>query len=498
MQATEKKKEGLHYEYEVKISANDLDKKVDAKLQKYSGQIKLPGFRPGKVPLKILKQKHGKSVLGEVIEEAVQESTQKLLEDNKIRPALQPKIEIAKDYDEGKDLVYSVSIESLPEFKVMDFKGLKIEKPVADVGDDAIDDALNNLASQRKDSAPVKRGAKKGDIVVIDFHGRTADDNKAHPGMHAHGHRLELGGGQFIPGFEDQLVGAKAGESVEVTVSFPKDYHADDLAGRDAIFDVDVEEVREPKESEINDEFAKNLGLEDVKALRNAIRDQLASEYAQFTRMKLKKTLLDIFDENHDFEVPQGMIDMEYQQIERQVKMENQQKGEDAELSKDEQAELKDIAVRRVKLGLVLADIGRQNNIQVADQELQQAVIREAQKYPGQEKHVFEFYSKNRDALESLRGPLFEEKTIDYILELADVTEKKVPVEELTAEDDFLPEGSKKADKKPAKKTATKAKSAASKKSDDDKEEAKPTAKKAPAKKAPAKKAPAKKAAAKK
>ena len=221
--------------------------------------------------------------------------------------------------------------------------------------------------------------------------------------------------------------------------------------------------------------------------------DQLANEYSQFTRMKLKKTLLDIFDENHDFEVPQGMIDMEYQQIERQVKMENQQKGEDAELSKDEQAELKDIAVRRVKLGLVLADIGRQNNIQVADQELQQAVIREAQKYPGQEKHVFEFYSKNRDALESLRGPLFEEKTIDYILELADVTEKKVPVEELTAEDDFLPEGSKKAEKKPAKKTTAKSKSTDSKKADDAKEAKPATAKKAPAKKAPAKKPAAKK-----
>ena len=498
MQATQKKHDGLSYEYEVKIPAKDLDAKVDAKLQSYSGQIRMPGFRPGKVPMKLLKQKHGSAVLGEVIEEAVQESTQKLLDDNKIRPALQPKIEIDKEYAEGKDLTYSIAIESLPEFEIMDLKGLKLEKPVADVEDKEIDDALEKIAANRKSSTPItgKRGAKKGDILNMDFHGRLASDpepedehDHRRPGMHAHGHMLELGSNSFIPGFEDQLIGIKAGDTMDVKVTFPEDYHAKDLAGEDAIFGVKVHEIREPSETNIDEEFAKSLGLDDLEALRKAVREQLQNEYDQQSRLKLKKSILDILDEKHDFNVPEGMISMEHEQIMRQIEAEKQQTGSTEELSDEEKEELQEISVRRVKLGLILADIGRNNNIQVADAELQQAVIREAQKYPGQEKQVFDYYSKNRNALESLRAPLFEEKTIDYIIELADVKEKKVSVDELSMDEEDDADAPKKAKKSsPAKKKAP------AKKTEDKKEEKPKAEKKEPAKKAPAKK----KAAAKK
>lgn len=496
MQATQKKHDGLSYEYEVKIPAKDLDAKVDAKLQSYSGQIRMPGFRPGKVPMKLLKQKHGSAVLGEVIEEAVQETTQKLLEDNKIRPALQPKIEIDKEYAEGKDLKYSIAIESLPEFKIMDMKGLKLEKPVADVEDKEIDDALEKIAANRRSSTPItgKRGAKKGDIVNIDFHGRLASDpepedehDHRRPGMHAHGHMLELGSNSFIPGFEDQLVGVKAGDALDVKVTFPKDYHAKDLAGEDAIFGVRVHEIREPSETKIDDEFAKSLGLDDIKALRNAVREQLQSEYDQQSRLNLKKSILDILDEKHDFDVPAGMIQMENEQIMRQIEAEKQQAGSTEDLTEEEKEELEEIAVRRVKLGLILADIGRNNNIQVSDAELQQAVIREAQKYPGQEKQVFDYYAKNRNALESLRAPLFEEKTIDYIIELADVKEKKVSVDELSIEEeDEAPK--KKAKKSSTAKKKAPAKKAEAKKEDKPKAEKKETKKPAAKKKAAAKK----------
>ena len=491
MKATQKKHDGLSYEYEVQIPVKELDQKVDAKLQSYSGQIRMPGFRPGKVPMKMLKQKHGKAVLGEVIEEAVQEATQKLLEDNKIRPAMQPKIEIDKDFAEGKDLIYSIAIESLPDFKIMEFKGVKLEKPVADVEDAAIDDALERIAANRRSSTPIteKRGAKEGDIVNIDFHGRLASDpppegdhDHRRPGMHAHGHMLELGSNTFIPGYEEQLIGAKVGDRVEVKITFPEDYHATDLAGEEAIFDVDVHEIREPSETKIDEEFAKSLGMEDIKALRKAVRDQLQKEYDGQSRLKMKKALLDILDENHEFEVPEGMVKMELEQIKRQITMEKQQAGEETELSKEEEEELQEIAVRRVKLGLVIADIGRNNNINVTDPELQQAVIREAQKYPGQEKHVFDFYAKNRNALESLRAPLFEEKVVDYILELADVSEKKVSVEDLSMDEDEQED-------KPKKKAK---KSSSAKKSDEKKSEKKsedePKAEKKEAKKPAAKK----------
>ena len=452
MQVKELKNDGLSYELEVTVEAKDIDKEINDHLTEYSKKVALPGFRKGKVPLDIMKQRYGRAVMGEVLEKAVNDSSAKALMDKKLKPAMQPKIEVT-EFDEGKDLKYKMNVEVLPTFKIMDMKGIKIEKPVAKVEKKAIDEALEQVAKGNKDSKKVDRAAKKGDVMVFDFHGRTKDDNQEHPGMHAHDHSLELGSGQFIGGFEDQLMGKKSGDKVEVNVKFPDDYHAEELKGREAIFDVDVKEIQEYTETKINEDFAKKLGFEDKKGLVAAVEEQIQSQHDQLSRMKLKRALLDVLDDGHDFDVPQGMLDLEYENIMQQVRMERQAELKDGklELSKDEEQELRAICERRVRLGMVLSEIGQSNNIQVNDQELQRAVIREAQRYPGQEAQIFEYYKKNRQALDALRAPLFEDKVIDFILELADVKEKTVSMEELTAEEDESYTSTKKSAKKPAK-----------------------------------------------
>ncbi len=468
MQVKELKQSGLEHELEVTVKADDIDKRVDVRLKEVGKTMKMPGFRPGKVPLKILKQKYGKAIMGEVLEAAVNDTSVKVLKDKKLQPAMKPNIEV-KSFDEGQDLVYAMKVEVLPEFKVKDFKGVKLEKPVAKPDDKAVSEALERIAGQRTSSEPIKgdRASKKGDILVFDFSGRTADDNVEHEGMQADGHQLELGSNQFIPGFEDQLIGQKAGEKVEVKVSFPKEYGAKELAGRDAIFDCDIKEIRELAEAKIDDEFAKSLGMDDLAALKKAVEEQMSKEFDGHSRLKLKKALLDHLDDNHDFEVPPGMLELEYNNITQQIEMERQQTPqEDApELSDDEKAELKQIAERRVRLGLILSEVGNSNNIKISDPELQKSVITEAQKYPGQEKEVFDYFSKNPQALESLRAPLFEDKVVDFILELAEVKEVSVTVEELTAEEEE--------DEAPKKKPAAKKKDSTAKKPDSSKEEAK-------------------------
>lgn len=472
MEVKELKSEGLSRELEIRIPANDIDSRVDARLEEVGKTVRMPGFRAGKVPMPMLKKRYGKAVMGEVLELAVNETSAKALEERNLRPAVQPKIEV-KEFDEGKDLVYTVSVEILPEFKIADFKGLKLEKPVAAPDEKAVTDALGRIAENNRSTAEVTdgRGAKTGDTLVIDFHGRTADDNKEHPGMHSHAHHLELGSGQFIPGFEDQLIGAKAGGKVEVRVQFPENYGAKELAGREAIFDVDVQQIREPAEAKIDDEFAKSLGLDDLFALKKAVEEQLQKELDQHSRMNLKKTLLDRLDESHKFEIPASMLDMEYENIIRQVEQERQRLNEEGDLTDAEKNEFREISERRVRLGLVLSEIGRQNNITVTDPELHRAVITEAQRYPGQEKQVFDFYAKNRHALESLRAPLFEDKVVDYILELAEVSEKKMAAEDLMT----LLDAEEEAAEKPKKKKAADKDEAAGEKTE--------TKKKAPAKK---------------
>lgn len=470
MQVKQLKEDGLNQELEITIGADDIAKRVDAKLSEVSKTIRLPGFRPGKVPMKLMKQKYGQAVMGEVLEATVNETSMKAMQEKDITPAIQPKIEV-KSFDEGKDLVYTMNVEVLPKIKLKDYKGYKLTKQVAKASGKEIDNALERIAGMRKSTKPIEgnRGAKAGDTVVIDFDGRTADDNVKQPGMATEGHHLELGSGQFIPGFEDQLLKKKAGDDVEVKVTFPEEYGAPELAGRDAIFDVTIHEIREASEAVIDDEFAKSLGMEDVAALRKAIEEQTNQEFDSHSRMKLKKELLDQLDEAHSFEIPQGMHEMELNNIMQQVKMDNQQRGITEEPTEEEQAELKEIAARRVRLGLVLSEIGKQNNITVVDAELQKAVISEAQKYPGQEKEVFDYFAKNRDALESLRAPIYEEKVVDFILELADVKEKEVSVEELTADEEHDPETCTNPNHdhgKDKKKTAAKKKPAAKKDAD--------------------------------
>ena len=465
MQIKEIKSEGLSRELEITVPANDIAKHVEARLIEVGKTVKMDGFRPGKVPMDMLKKRYGRAVMGEVLESVVNDSTAKVIKDKKLRPAVQPKIEV-KDFDEGKDLTYSMQLEVLPDFDVMKIEGLKIEKPVAKIEDKNIDEAIGRITEHHKGSKPISgdRATKKGDFVVMDFRGRTADDNVEHEGMHALGHKLELGSGQFIPGFEDQLVGKKIGEKVEVKVTFPEEYGAKDLAGRDAIFDVDLQEIHEPADVEVNDDFAKELGFDDEAALRDAIKHQLSSDYENQTRMKMKRQLLDILDDNHDFEISSNMVESELEGITKQIEMERESNPDVDEITEEEKEELSVIAERRVRLGLVIAEIGQQNNIQVNDQEVQRAVISEAQKYPGQEKQVFDFYQQNPQMLENLRAPLFEDKVVDLIFDKATITEKEVSVEDLMKDDDdeVL---AKKAKKKPAKKAAKKtAKKSAAKK----------------------------------
>lgn len=467
MQVKDIKSEGLKVELEITVPANDIKKKQEVRLKEVGKTAKVPGFRAGKVPLKMLEQKYGRAVMGEVLELVVNDATAKVLKDKEIRPAMQPKIEV-KEFDEGKDLVFKMEVEKLPKVDVMDLKGLKLTRPVAKVDAKLIDETLERIASNNRNTKPVEgRATKNGDIAVITFHGRTADDNVEHEGMHAHDVDLELGSGRFIPGFEEQLVGKNAGEKVEVKVTFPKDYGAADLAGREAIFDTVIEAIKEAVPAEINDELAKQLGMEDVKALRAAVEQQMNAEYETHSRMKLKRQLLDILDEKHDFEIPQGMVDAEYEGIMKQIEQERaanpQENG--AELTEDEKEELKLIAARRVRLGLVLSEVGNANKVSVNDKEIQRAVIAEAQKYPGYEKQVFEYYQKNRGALDMLRAPIFEEKVVELIFKDAQITDKDVSVEELTKEDDEI---ELKGAKKPAKK-----------KDDGEKAEKKPAAKKA-------------------
>ncbi|MCB1556471.1 MAG: trigger factor, partial [Alphaproteobacteria bacterium] len=442
MQVNVIKQEGLDFICDVTVTAAEIQKQTDAKLTEYCKTMSMPGFRKGKVPLNIARQRYGKAVLGEVLELAVNENTEKVLKDKNLRPALQPKIEV-KEFDDGKDLIYTMTVETLPAITVMDLKTLKLEKPVAKAEETAIDESLARIAAYRKDSQPIadKRGAKNGDILVIDFHGRTAKDNKEHPGMHSHGHHLELGSGQFIPGFEEQLLGKKAGEKVEIKVTFPEEYHAAELAGQEAIFDVDIEEIRESKPVEIDNDFAKSLGMDDVKALRKAVEEQIQAEYDNVSRMKVKRALLDALDDAHEFPIPAGMLDLELKSVRQQIAMERQEDVEDGELklSKEEEEELEAIAGRRVRLGIILSEIGTANNIAVNDQELQRAVFEEARKFPGQEAQVFEYFRSNREALESLRAPVFEDKVVDFILELADVAEKSVSIGVLTAEEEEAP-----------------------------------------------------------
>lgn len=438
MQITETSADGLNREFKVVVSAQDIERKMKDRLQEMGRTMRLPGFRPGKVPATLLKQRYGQAVMGEVLEQAVADSSQKAVTERGLRPAVQPKIEVTQ-FEEGKDLEYNMSLELLPDVEPSDFSSIELQKPVAEVSDEQVEQAIQRVAESRREfeAAPEGHAAQKDDAVVIDFDGSVDGERK--PGMKAEGHELVIGSGSFIDTFEEQLAGAKVGEHRTVTVTFPENYGAADLAGKEAVFEVDVKEVKTPKAVTVDDEFAKSLGLDDLEALRKMVRERIGQDYAQLSRARVKRALLDKLAEAYSFEVPQSLLDAEFEGIWKRLQQEIERGGapEDAAKGEDDlKAEYRAIAERRVRLGLLLAEVGRRNDIQVTPDELNRAMFAEAQRYPGQERQVFEFLRGNRQAIENLRAPLFEDKVVDHILEQAKVSEHTVSVEELMREPD--------------------------------------------------------------
>ena len=435
MEVTEKSAEGLDRRFLVKVSAAELDEKLVARLEEIKGQVHLKGFRKGKAPVSFLRKMYGKGVMGEIVQEIVTETSQKAFSERDLQPASQPSPEFHSDMEEviaGKaDLEYDVHAEILPTFEPMDVSGLALTRLVADVPEEDIEDALKKVAEQQTSYAARDDGAKAetGDMTVIDFVGSV--DGEEFEGGKGEGVNLVLGSNSFIPGFEDQLVGAKAGDDLTVKVTFPEDYNAEQLAGKDAEFAVTVNEVQAPEEVAIDDELAKKLGLDDLAALKERLTERIETEYKQLSRGHLKRALLDKLDAAHDFELPNGMVNAEFDQIWRQVEAAERDE-EDKDKTEDElKEEYRKIAERRVRLGLVLAEIGKKADVQVPQEDLQREMINMARAYPGQEREVLEFYQKNPAAVQQLRAPLFEEKVVDYIFERAEVSEEKVSKEKL-------------------------------------------------------------------
>ncbi|MFD1624395.1 trigger factor [Azospirillum griseum] len=438
MNITETSTDGLKREFQVVISAKDIEEKVNGKLEELRRTVQLPGFRPGKVPVTVIKQRYHGGVLSEVLEDAIATSSRQALSERGLRVALQPKIEV-ESYEENGDLTYKMAVELLPDVEPGDFGAIELEKPVADVTDESVADALSKLASAHSTQVAIteERGAENGDIALIDFAGSV--DGEALPGMDGKDYPLELGAGRFVPGFEEQLIGAKAGEHRSINVTFPADYPHERLKGAATVFEVDVKELRKNVPAEVNDDLAKEFGMESLEKMRDAVRDRIKSEYANLSRLRVKRQLLDKLAEAHAFEVPVGMVDIEFEGIwaRLQEELKNGTAGEDAAKSEDDlKTEYRAIAERRVRLGLLLSEVGRRNNIQVTQDEVNRALINEARRFPGQERQVFEFFKNNQQALENLRAPIFEDKVVDHILELAKVSEKTVTVEELTKDED--------------------------------------------------------------
>jgi len=476
MQVIESKAEGLRREYRIAVPAAAIQDKVAGRLKELARTIRLPGFRPGKVPVGLLLKRYGQAVRGEALEQAVDEATRTLISEQGLRPAGTPQINDVKDSGDA-DLEYTVALEVLQEVTPPDFAGSAIERMVVQADTSDVDSALARLAERFAEAQPLTepRPAADGDSVVIDFTGRI--DGEAFPGGAAGGYELRLGSGLFIPGFEEQLVGAAAGEQRVVSVTFPEDYGAEHLAGRQAEFDVTVREIRATQPAPIDDALAKRVGRENLEDLRQSFGEQQLRELRQLSRLQAKRALLDRLAELYDFEVPPTMVAREYEGIVRELTAErkaasgaggdadasDQHHGHDdgpeaghvhehehehehehdhnhdhghatavdADLSEDDRAEYRRIAERRVRLGLVLAEVGRRNNLQVTAEEMRRAMIAEAQRYPGQERKVLKYFEENPQVAEALAGPILEDKVVDFMLEMANVSERTVSFEEL-------------------------------------------------------------------
>ena len=447
MQVKETVAEGLKHEFQISVSAADLDAKADARLVELKDKVRLNGFRPGKVPVSHLKKVYGRSVMAETIDQTIRDTNTQIFTERGFRLATQPKITMpteqkaVEDILAGKsDLTYTVAIEVVPSIALADFKSFKVERPVAEVTEAEVDDAIKRIAEQNRAFAAKAEGTKAeaGDRVTVSFKGTI--DGTPFEGGTGEGVPVTIGSNTFIPGFEDQLIGIAAGQTRTLKVSFPKNYGNANLAGRPAEFETTASLIEAPQQIVVDDEFAKTLGLESLDKLKEAARERLAAEFAGATRQRVKRTLLDRLDETHRFEAPPSLVEEEFKLMWDSIKSEMESGGKTfADEGTTEDAakeEYHKIADRRVRLGLVLSEIGEKNKISVTDDEVSRAVIERARQMPGREKEVWDFYRNNPNALAQLRAPIYEDKVVDFILELATVTEKKVSREELYRDDE--------------------------------------------------------------
>ena len=502
----ETENEGLKRAYTLTIPAKDIDARVDGEIKRIAPTVRMPGFRPGKVPPNLIRKMHGEALMRDALNTAVQDSVQQLLADKKIRPAMQPEVELDESYETGKDAEIKVRLETLPDVPKPKIDGLKLERLTVETDEKAVNEQLKQLAASQARFEDAKKGHKaaKGDQVVIDFAGKV--DGVAFEGGTGEGMAVVLGSGQLIPGFEDQMIGLKVGDEKQLNVTFPDDYGAENLKGQPATFDIKVSAVKVPGETKLDNDFAKQLGLNDLDQLKGLLRDQQQQELNGLTRTHMKRRLLDQLAAGHDFDVPPSMVDAEYENIMAQLRHEASHEADPAAALKEiegDAEEYRSIAIRRVRLGLLLSEIGAANGIDVTQQEMNRLIGQAAAQYQPKDREAFVRYvQQNPMAAAQLRAPLYEDKVVDFLFDKAEVSERAVTREELEA--DLESEeghvhgpgcGHDHAEAKPAKKAA--AKKPAAKKAEPAKAEAKPAAKKAaaPAKaeKAPAKKAPAKK-----
>ena len=434
MQVTETLNEGLKREYNIKLTSDELDAKVDEKLKEAQPDVEMKGFRKGKVPMALLKKQFGERVMGEAMQESIDGAMQEHFEKSGDRPALQPQVEMVdgENWKQGDDVEVKMAYEALPEIPEVDLGKIKLERMVVKAGSDEVDEALASLAETAQDFEPRKKGskAKDGDQVVFDFVGKV--DGEAFEGGAAEDYPLVLGSNSFIPGFEEQLVGVKAGEEKNVEVSFPEDYQAENLAGKAAVFECTIKEVKAPKAAELDDELAKKFGAEDLDGLKAQIAERLESEYAGAARAVMKRELLDALDKEVSFDLPPTLVDSEAKQIAHQLWHDE---NPDVEGHDHPEIEPTDehckLAERRVRLGLLLAEMGQKAEVEVTDAEMTQAIMNQARQYPGQERQFFEFVQQNQQMQQQLRAPLFEDKVIDQAFEQVEVKEKEVSKDDL-------------------------------------------------------------------
>lgn len=434
MQVTQTQSEGLKREFKVTVPASDLQERRAARLQELARTVNIPGFRPGKVPASVVKQRFGQSVEGEVLDKTINECVSELMKTHDLRPASQPKVDVGQ-LDDASDLEFTLNLEVLPAINIPETSDITLTRMTAKPAQDGVDKALEELAKRNRTFEDIEevRPAKQGDVLNVNFIGKI--DGTPFDGGTANDVNVEIGGAGFIPGFAEQIEGMSAGEEKTINVTFPADYQAKELAGKEAQFEIKANSLKKPVDPAIDDELAKKMGFESLEKLRELISSQAENEYSQLTRLRIKRELLDKLAERTDFEAPESMIEAEFGQIWQRIEQDRQNGSldeEDASKSEDDlRSDYRKIAERRVKLGLLLAEIGREKEISVSREELMGAVQQEAMRYPGQEQAVFEFFGKNPQAVEGLRGPILENKVVDYLIELAQVTDKEVTPEEL-------------------------------------------------------------------